>query len=110
MGLNRNLLMGQNVDLKNIKAMMTIGNVNNLYGFVNDEGLIGGSITPNPLPNGTKLSRVCVFLLIPFIQIVPAIPITINGERYTDKQTAKKLLTYLKDNVGKQIPVIFHFD
>lgn len=25
MGLNRNFLMGQNVDLKNIKVMMTVG-------------------------------------------------------------------------------------
>lgn len=109
MGLNR-MMMKNSVDLKNIKAVMTIGDVKNLYGFVNDGGLIGGSITPNPLPNGTKLSRVCVFLLAPFIQIVPAIPITINGKRYTNRQTAKELLTYLKDNVGKQIPVIFHFE
>lgn len=109
MGLNR-MMMKNGVDLKNIKAVMTIGNTNDLYGFVDDSGLSSGSITPNPLPNGTKVRRVCVFLLVPFMQIVPTIPITINGKRYTNKQTAKELLTYLKDNVGKQIPVIFHFE
>lgn len=33
MGLNRNFLMGQNVDLKNIKAMMTVGSGSSRYGF-----------------------------------------------------------------------------
>lgn len=111
MGLNRNLLMGQNVDLKNIKAVMTIGNYNNtLYGFVNDSGLSAGSVTPNPLPNGTQVKRLCVLGLLNQIQIVPAIPVTINGKRYVNRNIASELLTYLKDNMGKQIPVIFHFD
>lgn len=113
MGLNRNLLMGQNVDLKNPKAVMTVGNYNGtLYGFVNDSDIVAGAVIPNPLPNGTKILRTCVMggILPGMMQIKPEIPVTINGKRYVNRGDAKELLTYLKDNVGKQIPVIFHFD
>lgn len=54
MGLNRNLLMGQNVDLKNIKAMMTVGYDSSHYGF--RKGSFG-SLSPNPLPNGVLVTE-----------------------------------------------------
>lgn len=53
MGLNRNLLMGQNVDLKNIKAMMTVGQKFLLFGLKNGTF---GSLSPNPLPNGVLVT------------------------------------------------------
>lgn len=55
MGLNRNFLMGQNVDLKNIKAMMTVGNISETYGFEYKYSRIG-SLSPNPLPNGVLVT------------------------------------------------------
>nr|DAH41594.1 MAG TPA: hypothetical protein [Caudoviricetes sp.] len=58
MGLNR-MMMKNGVDLKNIKAVMTVGFADPTYGFANDK-LSMGAITPNPLPNGKEIARVCV--------------------------------------------------
>ena len=116
MGLNR-MMMGQNVDLKNIKAMMTIAHISELkngYGFAPS----GGALSPNPLPNGvtvmqlamghyvtshsqTKLTR----LLNP-----ENLTFTLNGVRYTKVTMNSALRQYLQNSVGKTVPIIFHFD
>ena len=55
MGLNRNFLMGQNGELKGIKAMMTVGQgFNNMFGFTDGSF---GSLSPNPLPNGVLVTE-----------------------------------------------------
>lgn len=108
MGLNR-MMMGQNVDLKNIKAMMTVGiNGNVSVGFSAEKGY--GVISPNPLPNGIKVEQ-CrssgkqLFLLPATIKSV-----TINKTKINHKQYIVDVEKYLKANVGKTISVIFHFD
>lgn len=108
MGLNRNLLMGQNVDLKNIKAMMTVQSEFSKRGFQNGQF---GSLSPNPLPNGVLVTD-CYTGSLDFLALAPSSikSCTINNitaENYTSND---KLVSYLKQNVGKTIPVIFHFD
>lgn len=107
MGLNRNLLMGQNVDLKNIKAMMTIGGSVIQFGF--QDGKFG-SLSPNPLPNGVLVNGCfCTFTIL---SLKPSSikSCTINNITFNDKTGNSNLFSYLKQNVGKTIPVIFHFD
>lgn len=108
MGLNRNFLMGQNVDLKNIKAMMTIGGPSELsYGFKAGKY---GVLSPNPLPNGVLVTdcRCHSLLTLSLLQPASIKSCTINNMTFTNKASTK-VASYLKENVGKTIPVIFHF-
>ena len=107
MGLNRNFLMGQNGELKGIKAMMTVGNTSSQYGFKNG---YFGSLSPNPLPNGVLVSN--CYSLFNALSLVPSSikSCTINNITYGTYASAAALKSYLKQNVGKTIPVIFHFD
>ena len=89
MGLNRNLLMGQNVDLKNIKAMMTVGYGSSRYGF--RKGNFGSLDILQLAPESIKSC-------------------TINNITVNNIFGSSKLFSYLKQNNGKTIPVIFHFD
>lgn len=105
MGLNR-MMMKNGEDLKNIKAMMTVGAGFSSYGF--NTGHFG-SISPNPLPNGVLVTqcyaRNGTFYLSPSsIKSCTINNITVN------KDTGNKLYAYLKQNRDKTIPVIFHFD
>ena len=108
MGLNRNLLMGQNVGLKGIKAMMTVKREYSKIGF--QEGQFG-SLSPNPLPNGVLVTK-CYTGSLDILFLAPSSikSCTINNitaQNYADNY---ELVKYLKQNVGKTIPVIFHFD
>ena len=109
MGLNRNLLMGQNenVDLKNIKAMMTVGQGFSSYGFKNNTF---GSLSPNPLPNG--VSVVICYAKNSAFHLEPSSikSCTINNITVNNNSGSSGLFSYLKQNVYKTIPVIFHFD
>lgn len=96
------------VDLKNIKAMMTVGRGFGTYGFSNESY---GSLSPNPLPNGVSVvqcySRMGSFTLLPSsIKSCTINNITIDAT--SDNTLA--VYNYLKPNNGKTIPVIFHFD
>lgn len=109
MGLNRTLLMGKNVDLKNIKAMMTVGRGNNAYfGFSTDGSF--GSISPNPLPNGILVTE--CFAGFGMIILGPnnIAYCTINDIKLHNGDISKATFSFLQGNVGKTIPVIFHFD
>lgn len=107
MGLNRNFLKGQNVDLKNIEAMMTVGMPYLMPGF--KDGSFG-SLSPNPLPNGV-LVTVCYALANNFVLEPSSIKsCTINNITVNNGTGSKALYSYLKQNVDKTIPVIFHFD
>lgn len=108
MGLNRNFLMGQNVDLKNIKAMMTIRGTDRKYGFHNGEF---GSLSPNPLPNGVLVTA-CYANSFGSCILEPSSikSCTINNVTFNNKTNNINLKSYLKQNFGKTIPVIFHFD
>lgn len=108
MGLNRNLLMGQNVDLKNIKAMMTIKGTTRKFGFHNGEF---GSLSPNPLPNGVLVTACYADNFGSCILEPSSIKsCTINNITFNNKTAHSDLASYLKQNFGKTIPVIFHFD
>ena len=108
MGLNRNFLMGQNGELKGIKAMMTVENTSSQYGFKNG---YFGSLSPNPLPNGVLVTK-CYIGSLNILQLAPESikSCTINNITYENYASADVLKSYLKQNVGKTIPVIFHFD
>ena len=108
MGLNRNFLMGQNGELKGIKAMMTVGNTSSQYGFKNG---YFGSLSPNPLPNGVLVTK-CYIGGLNLLNLAPESikSCTINNITYENYASADVLKSYLKQNVGKTIPVIFHFD
>lgn len=112
MGLNRLMMMTScknSGDANGIKAMMTVSPTFPLsYGY---NGNIGkGAITPNPLPNGVKI----VYLEVEDgkrVYISPNVPVTINGIKVSDGVASPNALTtYLINNLGKQVPVIFHFD
>lgn len=107
MGLNRNFLMGQNVDLKNIKAMMTVGKGSFNFGF--QDGRFG-SLSPNPLPNGVLVTN-CHSVFNGLILKPGSIKsCTINNIIFGNEAVNENVASYLKQNVGKTIPVIFHFD
>ena len=107
MGLNRNLLMGQNVDLKNIKAMMTVGKGFSSYGFKNNTF---GSLSPNPLPNGVLVTSCYAVSNRFFLEPSSIKSFTINNITVNASSGSSKLFSYLKQNNGKTIPVVFHFD
>ena len=108
MGLNRNFLMGQNGDLKGIKTMMTVGNTSSQYGFKNS---YFGRLSPNPLPNGVLVTK-CYIGNLDILNLAPESikSCTINNITYGIFASDAALKSYLKQNVGKTIPVIFHFD
>lgn len=116
MGLNR-MMMGQNVDLKNIKAMLTIAHISELkngYGFASS----GGTLSPNPLPNGVFITELAMGYYVNSHSqtrlqklLTPnTLVFTLNGVRYTKATMNSALHSYLANNVGKTIPIIFHFD
>lgn len=107
MGLNRNLLMGQNVDLKNIKAMMTVGRKAFTWGFQNGSY---GSVSPNPLPNGILVTECHTYLEELVFSPSNIAYCTINNIKISNGSRNIELFKFLKGNVGKTIPVIFHFD
>lgn len=106
MGLNR-MMMKNGEDLKNIKAMMTVGEQSLICGFKNGKF---GSLFPNPLPNGVFVDS-CYVILNSFILEPSSIKsCTINNITINNGTGNQDLGTYLRQNNGKTIPVIFHFD
>lgn len=106
MGLNR-MMMKNGEDLKNIKAMMTVGIGLLSFGFSNNAF---GSLSPNPLPNGVSVTA-CYALAGNFILEPSSIKsCTINNITVSDDKGSKELTSYLSKNAGKTLPVIFHFD
>lgn len=106
MGLNRNFLMGQNVGLKGIKAMMTVGAGFQMLGFMDGSF---GSLSPNPLPNGVLVTE-CYAVSNRFFLAPSSIKsYTINNITIKNNTVNKDLFSYLQQNTGKTIPVIFHF-
>ena len=106
MGLNR-MMMKNGEDLKNIKAMMTVGQQSVFCGFKNGEF---GSLSPNPLPNGIFVDS-CYVIQNNFIIINPSSikSCTINNITIYPGTDSEALGNYLRQNKGKTIPVIFHF-
>ena len=116
MGLNRMMMM-KNVDLKNIKAMLTIARIPKLrhgYGFTSS----GGTLSPNPLPNGVFITELAMGYYVNSHSqtrltklVTPnTLVFTLNGVRYTKATMNSALRQYLEVSVGKTVPVIFHFD
>ena len=109
MELNRMMMMKNGEDLKNIKAMMTVGQNSKIYGF-EDNYIKTGSLSPNPLPNGvlvTVCSTTRSYLSLEPSSIKSCI---INNITVNNGKGSKDLFSYLSHNAGKTIPVIFHFD
>ena len=106
MGLNR-MMMKNGVDLKNIKAMMTVGGDALSYGFQNGEL---GSLFPNPLPNGVFV--VGCYSRRKYLTLIPSSikSCTINNITFGDNAVNSDVVSYLRQNDGKTILVIFHFD
>lgn len=112
MGLNR-MMMG-NTGTKNIEASLTIGYRRDIavyaYGFQETAWKLGGSLSPNPLPNGIEIDTLAVYGRSGECYIDPTnITVTINGVqiRHGEKNTA--IRDYMAANVHKTIPVVFHF-
>lgn len=107
MGLNR-MMMKNGKDLKNIKAMMTVGYGSLRYGFQNEKF---GSLSPNPLPNGVLVTRCYVDSYNTcFLEPSSIKSCTINNITLNNNAASVDIKYYLKDNKDKTIPVIFHFD
>lgn len=101
------MMMKNGMDLKNIKAMMTVGKGYFSYGFTNGSY---GSLSPNPLPNGVLVTN--CHSLFNAINLKPSSikSCTINNITFRDGEVNENLASYLQQNNGKTIPVIFHFD
>lgn len=109
MGLNR-MMMKSNK--KDIEAEMVVGCSETLMGFVDLDSV--GQLSPNPLPNGVRVSSVAFLLSDCTTQLRPAsiksctfedIDITVtHGEVAPDY-----VGNYLGDSGGLAIPIIFHF-
>lgn len=107
MGLNR-MMMKNGGGLKGIKAMMTVEKTSSQYGFKNG---YFGRLSPNPLPNGVLVTK-CYIGSLDILNLAPESikSCTINNITYGTYASDAALKSYLKQNVGKTIPVIFHFD
>lgn len=108
MGLNR-MMMKNGEDLKNIKAMMTVEEGFLTFGF-KDGDFSFGSLSPNPLPNGVLVTSCYAASNSLFLGPSSIKSCTINNITFVNKATNENLASYLKQNKGKTIPVIFHFD
>ena len=106
MGLNR-MMMKNGEDLKNIKAMMTVGEQSILCGFKSG---VFGSLSPNPLPNGVFVTECYVLTNLFILEPSSIKSCTINNIIGNHGIDNKALGEYLRQNKGKTIPVIFHFD
>lgn len=101
------MMMKNGENLKNIKAMMTVGGTSPQYGF--KDGSVG-SLSPNPLPNGVLVTS-CYIVRYKFYLAPSSIKsCTINNITVSEGLAPENLVSYLKENRGKTIPVIFHFD
>ena len=106
MGLNR-MMMKNGEDLKNIKAMMTVGQGFSMFGFMDGDF---GSLSPNPLPNGVLVTK-CYAVSNRFFLAPSSIKsFTINNITIKNNTVNRDLFSYIQQNSGKIIPVIFHFD
>lgn len=111
MGLNRLMMTGHqnSEDTDGIKAMLTVSpTFPSTYGY--NANLGKGAIAPNPLPNGVRIT----YLEVEdgrSVYISPNVPVTINGITVSDGEVSPApLVGYLINNLGKQVPVIFHFN
>ena len=95
------------VDLKNIKAMMTVGRDFWKYGFKNGDF---GSLSPNPLPNGVLVTTCYASPYELFLAPSSIKSCTINNITFDSSTFNEDIRSYLQINNGKTIPVIFHFD
>ena len=107
MGLNRMMMMKNGEGLKGIKAMMTVGKDFSRTGFI--DGALG-SLSPNPLPNGVLVTE-CYGVSNRFFLAPSSIKsCTINNITIKTHERNPDLFSYIQQNSGKTIPVIFHFD
>ena len=106
MGLNRMMMMKNGEDLKNIKAMMTVGQGFDMVGFLDGEF---GSLSPNPLPNGVLVTTCCVISNKILFEPLSIKSCTINNITIENFTFNSDLSSYIQQNSGKTIPVIFHF-
>lgn len=101
------MMMKNGGDLKNIKAMMTVGAGLQKYGFKNRNY---GSLSPNPLPNGVLVTDCHASPGDFFLEPSSIKSCTINDVTFNDGTGSEELYSYLRNHKGKTIPVIFHFD
>lgn len=112
MGLNR-MMMKSNKNLKDIEAEMTVGNSGVFIGFIDDSGTKLGQLSPNPLPNGVRVSFVVVALRdTAMLQPTTIKSCTLKEIGITVTHNASvsgDVMQYLSNKVGKVIPIILHF-
>lgn len=111
MGLNR-MMMKSNEILKDIEANMVVGYSALWLGFLDLDSV--GQLSPNPLPNGVRVSSVAFSASDGTIQLRPAsiksctlndIDITVtHGEAAPDI-----VVNYLGSHVRFAIPITLHF-
>ena len=106
MGLNR-MMMKNGEDLKGIKAMMTVGSGFNTIGFMDGSF---GSLSPNPLPNGVLVTECWAVSNRFFLAPSSIKSCTINNITIKNGTVDRDLFSYIQQNSGKTIPIIFHFD
>lgn len=108
MGLNRMMMKGSAP--KDIEAKMLVGSIDTCLGYMSDFNV--GTIEPNPLPNGVRVSTCAVSdsntLLLPN-SIKSCTLVEPNIDIKHDEPPSIDVLQYLLYHVGSEVPVIFHF-
>lgn len=106
MGLNR-MMMKNSVILKGIEAEMTVGDSSYWVGFMS--GYSMGEISPNPLPNGVQVVNVALSSVNTLVMPSEIKSCTINNKIIKHGVANSAVREYLERNIGKTIPIIFHF-
>ena len=86
---------------------MTVGEAVPRHGF--NAGSFG-SLSPNPFPNGILVTSCYTMRYKFYLEPSSIKSCTINNLTVSAGLAPENLVSYLKENNGKTIPVSFHFD
>lgn len=125
--INRRLLIGGKKKITAYPAILRVGfayhssSHSYFLGYSVDKPILSstgqGNVSPNPLANGQTIKNIYTYYYTSSHQsnafhgqIITDVPVTINGVYCINGSIHKDVAQFLKDNAGKTIPIIFHFD
>ena len=110
MGLNRMMMKNSEI-LKDIEAELIVGEQGDWLGFMDVYAM--GSLTPNPLPNGVRVSFLAFSSYDTQLRPAAIKSCTIKELDVTITHGSEPMgiiANYFSSHIGQPVPVIFHFD